>query len=175
MVFFTKNCLLRNFFQPNLTKLGYPLGMYLRTNLAKKFWNRTRGSGDMGVQRVRNDSAAWDKKEEKIPLCKAEPPFGTVRSYTNGQPLKAVTELRLFIFFAALMARLILQILQDGWRVVRVQFAKIFGSIRVTNYGPKFAKQPNFCSQIYNSKARTFQFLRLTTHFFKKCFTNIHC
>ena len=51
----------KNFFHPNLTKLGYPLGIYLRTNHAKKFWNRTRGSGDRGVQRVRNYFAAWDK------------------------------------------------------------------------------------------------------------------
>ena len=58
----------RNFFQPNLTKLWYPLGTHLMINHAKKFWNRTRGSGDMGVQKLRNDFAAWDKKEEKIPL-----------------------------------------------------------------------------------------------------------
>ena len=43
---------------PNLTKLGYPLGIYLRTtNHARNVLNRTRGSGDKGVQRVRNDSA----------------------------------------------------------------------------------------------------------------------
>ena len=47
----------KNFFHPILTKLGYPLGIYLRTNHAKKVWNGTRGSGDMGVQRVRNAPA----------------------------------------------------------------------------------------------------------------------
>ena len=67
------------FFHPNLTKLGCLLGIYLRTNHAKNFWNRTKGSGDMGVQRVRNDSAArvrqkrgkntivqrWEKLEQR--------------------------------------------------------------------------------------------------------------
>ena len=55
----------QNFFHPNLTKLGYPLDMYLRTNHAKKNLNRTRGSGDM----------AWGfkgleiiQKRGKIPL-----------------------------------------------------------------------------------------------------------
>ena len=45
-----------NVFHPNLTKLGYPLGIYLRRNQAKKFLNPTRGSGDMGVRRIRNES-----------------------------------------------------------------------------------------------------------------------
>ena len=62
----------RIFFHPNLTKLGYPLGVYVRTKHAKNFWNRTRGSGDMGVQRVWNDSAAcMRQKRGKIQLCKA--------------------------------------------------------------------------------------------------------
>ena len=61
--------------------------MYLRTNHAKNLWNRTRGSGDIGVQRVRNDSAVWDKKEEKIPLCRG--PLRSPLLYPNRCPFVA--------------------------------------------------------------------------------------